>query len=342
MKKLNTFIILFLLLFAFQSGTSYAQEDVYSFMKEYLTSSESSQIEAAKKSIAKGNKMDAQIREADKKLEKYSKKKKKLEKKATDAKFLRIKQALYYDKGYKSIYDVYNEKIANVQFIYEDDEARANDLLEEAATDISTAKRKLQTYRTVSEKDLKKKYSYSKIKSDMSSVVNTEIGAIKKVIEAYSIYLEQEQKRKLEQEEKRVWNNAQSENTILAYQSYLDEYPSGKYASSARQRISDLEEAARLAKEQEEKTRSLAGLKFEVQIAASKKVIPSWQLKRIYKGGQQIKQRNYDGWFKYSVGDFSSYQEAKSFARKIKVRGAFVVAYKNSQKIDIKEAISGN
>jgi hypothetical protein len=79
-----------------------------------------------------------------------------------------------------------------------------------------------------------------------------------------------------------------------------------------------------------------------VQIAASKKVIPSWQLKRIYKGNQQIKQRNYDGWFKYSVGDFTSYQEAKSFVRQTKVRGAFVVAYKNNQKIDIKEAITGN
>ena len=342
MKNLSTFIVLISFLLAFHQGVAFAQEDIYSFMEEHLTSDESAQIDVAKRNIAKGDKMNSQIREEDKKLKKYSKKQKKLEKKATDAKILYIKQALYYDKGYKAVYDVYNEKIANVTFIYEDDEARANDLLEESATDISTAKRKLQTYRNVSPKDLKKKYSYSKVKSDMSSAINLEISAIKKVIEAYSIYLEQEQKRQLEQEEKRVWNNAQSENTILAYQSYLDEYPSGKYASSARQRISDLEEAARLAKEKEEKSRSLSGVIFEVQIAASKKAIPNWQLKRIYKGGEQIKQRNYDGWYKYSVGNFNTYQEAKSFVRSTKVRGAFVVAYKNNQKIDIKEAISGN
>ena len=342
MKNLSTFIVLISILFAFQQRVAFAQEDIYSFMEEHLTSDESAQINVAKRNIAKADKMDSQIREEDKKLKKYSKKQKKLEKKATDAKILYIKQALYYDKGYRAVYDVYNEKIANVTFIYEDDEARANDLLEESATDISTAKRKLQTYRNVSPKDLKKKFSYSKVKSDMSSAINLEISAIKKVIEAYSIYLEQEQKRQLEQEEKRVWNNAQSENTILAYQSYLDEYPSGKYASSARQRISDLEEAARLAKEKEEKSRSLAGIIFEVQIAASRRVIPNWQLKRIYRGGEQIKQRNYDGWFKYSVGNFNTYQEAKSFVRSTNVRGAFVVAYRNNQKIDIKEAISGN
>jgi len=341
MKKLGTFFILLLFLFAFQAEKAHAQ-DIYSFMEEHLNSGESAQIASAKKNIAKGDKLNSQIREEDKKLKKYSKKQKKLEKKATNAKFLRIKQALYYDKGYKMIYDVYNEKIANVSFIYEDDEARANELLDEAETDMSTAKRKIQTYRNVNEKDLKKKYSYSKVKSDMSSVVNTEVSAIKKVIEAYSIYLEQEQKKQLEEEERRVWNNAQSENTILAYQSYLDEYPSGKYASSARQRISDLEEAARLAKEQEEKTRGLAGVHFEVQIAASKKVIPKWQLQKIYKGAEQIKQRNYDGWFKYSVGNFQTYDEAKSYVRTTNVRGAFVVAYKNNQKIDIKEAVSGN
>jgi len=340
MKKLSTLIVLASFFFAFQSEIN--AQDIYSFMEEHLNSTESAKIESAKKNIAKGDKLSSQIREEDKKLEKYKKKAKKLEKKSATAKFLRIKQTLYYDKGYKMVYDVYNEKIANVSFIYEDDEARANELLDDAETDMATAKRKIQVYRTVSEKDLKKKYSYSKVKGDMASVVNSEISAIKKVIEAYSIYLEQEQKRQLEEEEKRVWNNAQSENTILAYQSYLDEYPSGKYASSARQRIQDLEEEARLKKEQEEKNRSLSGIKFEVQIAASKKVIPTWQLKRIYNGNEQIKQRNYDGWYKYSVGNFNTYQEAKAFVRMTNVRGAFVVAYKNNQKIDIKEAISGN
>ena len=342
MKKLSLIIVLFSALFVFQSESLVAQEDIYSFMKEYLTSSEASQISRAKKSISSGDKLDAQIREEDKKLEKYAKKKKKLEKKSTDAKVLRIKQGLYYNKGYSLIYNVYNDKTANVSFLYEDDEARANDLLEEAATNMSTAQRKFKVYKSVSSKDLKKKYSYKKIKGDLSSAVNMEIAGIKKVIEAYSIYLEQEQKKQLEEEEKRVWNNAQSENTILAYQSYLDEYPSGKYASSARQRISDLEEAERLAKEQEEKTRSLAGVQFEIQIAASKKAISGWTLKKIYKGKEQVKQRKYDGWYKYSIGNFSSYQEAKSNVRSTKVRGAFVVAYKNNQKIDIKEAITGN
>jgi len=171
-----------------------------------------------------------------------------------------------------------------------------------------------------------------------------EISAINKLIEAYSIYLDQESKRQLEEEEKRVWDNALSENTSLSFQNYLDEYPNGKYASDARQRVNNLEEEEeRLAQEELERQRGLTGaLVFEVQIAASRKQIPSWRLAKFYRAKDEIKMKHYDNWYKYSVGEFKSYEQAKSFVKTLKVRGAFVVAYKNNQKIDIKQAISGN
>ncbi len=191
-------------------------------------------------------------------------------------------------------------------------------------------------------KDLKKKISYQKLKSDMSSSINMEISAIKRLIEAYSIFLDQESKRQLEEEEKRVWNNALSENTSLSYQNYLDEYPNGKHASEARNKINDLEaEEARLAQEEMDKQRSLSGaVVFEVQIAASRRQIPSWKLAKIYRAKDEIKMKNYDKWFKYSVGEFNTYEKAKAFVKTLRVRGAFVVAYKNNQKIDITEVVS--
>jgi len=345
MKKLSILTILFLSVFLFRSEISFAQtDDVYSFMEEYLTADESSQINRAKSSITKGDKLTSNIREADKKIEKYFKKKKKKgEKKSVEVKTLRIKQALYYDKGYALIFNVYNDKIGESTFLYNDDEARANNLLEEAATDMATAKRKIKTYRSVTEKDLKKKYTYSKLKSDLSSAINMEISAIKRLNEAYSIYLDQEAKKQLEDEENRVWNNALSENTALSYQNYLDEYPNGKYSSKARRKVNELEaEEARLAQEQKDKQRSLQGLVFEVQIAASRKPISKWQLTKFYPAKDEIKTRHYDNWYKYSVGKFQDYEQAKSFKKTLRVKGAFVVAYKNEQKIDIKRAISGN
>lgn len=346
MKKLSILTILFLSAFVFRNELIYAQSnDVFSFMEDYLTADEANQINRVKLSIDKGDKMNSSIRTEDKKIEKYFKKKKKKgEKKSVDVKVLRIKQSLYYDKGYSLVYYVYSEKISECTFLFDDDEARVNVLLEEVATDISTAKRKLKPYRNASAKDLKKKYSYSKLKNDLSSAINMEISAIKKLNKAYSVYLDQESKKQLEEEEKRVWDNALSENSSLSFQNYLDEYPNGKYASDAQQRVEELEtEEARLAQEELEKQRGLYGaLVFEVQIAASRKQMPSWKLAKFYPAKEEIKMKHYDNWYKYSVGKFITYDQAKAFVKTLKIRGAFVVAYKNNQKIDIKKAISGN
>ncbi len=346
MKKLSILIILFLSVFVFRAELVYAQsDDVFSFMEEYLTTDEASQIDRAKSSIAKADRMNSSIRTEDKKIEKYFKKKKKKgEKKSVEVKTLRIKQALYYEKAYTLVYNVYSEKIGESTFLFADDEARVGDLLDEAETDLASAKRKIKPYKNTTTKDLKKNVGYSKLKGDISSAVNLELSAVNRLVEAYSIYLDQESKKQLEEEEKRVWDNASSENTALSYQSYLDEYPTGKYASQARQKVRELEqEEARLAQEELDRQRSLAGaLVFEVQIAASRKPISKASLTRLYRAKNEIKMKHYDKWYKYSVGKFSSYNEAKAFVKKLRVRGAFVVAYKNDQKVNIKEAISNN
>jgi len=339
MKKLSIIPLLIFLLSVFQINNVYAQDDIYTFMEEHLTSSEKDQIDRAKSYIEKGDRLNSQISQAERKIKKH-KGKKKYEKKSVDAKTLRIKQALFYEKGLVGIYSVYGEKVATCVFLYDNDEKRVNDMQEEASDDFNSGKSKLKAYKKVSKKDLKKKVKHARLVSDLETSYSLKNSGIKKLIEAYGVYLEQETKRQLEEEEKRVWDNASSENSILAYNNYLSEYPSGKYASEARNNISDLEELAKKTKEDEERMRSMANIKFHVQLAASKKPLSKWKIKRFYKGSKQVVMKHYDVWYKYSIGEFNSYEEAHAFKKTIKVKGAFVVAYQNDRKInDINDAI---
>ena len=78
---------------------------------------------------------------------------------------------------------------------------------------------------------------------------------------------------------------------------------------------------------------------YRVQIAASKKPIPLAQLQKIYSSGGTIYTSIEDGWYKYSVGMFDNYHDAKKFKINIGVKDAFVVAYKNNHRINITEAM---
>jgi len=342
MKKLA--IITFLLFLGLMHTPEiFAQDsDLTSFMDEHLTDDEKEQVNRAKESIAKGDKMDAQIKEEDSKIQKYfSKKQKKGEKKSVEVKTLRIKQALYYEKGYALIYNVYSQKLSECVFAFEDDEAKVKELLDDAATDNSGAKRKMKDYKEVAVKDLKKDIQYSKLKSDLQGAMNLYTSGIKKLIEAYSIYLDQETKKQLEEEENRAWQSALSDNTIYSFQNYLNDFPNGKYAAEARSQISDLEEQER-RKAEEEKSRSLTGdLVFQVQIAASKVSLPKWKIAKFYKATDEVTMKNYDGWFKYAVGSFNNYADAKKFVKATRVRGAFVVAYRNGEKVIITKEMQG-
>ncbi len=76
-------------------------------------------------------------------------------------------------------------------------------------------------------------------------------------------------------------------------------------------------------------------LVFTVQIRASKK-----KLKR-YSSVDNVLIFNEEGMYKYRLGSFRTYQEAKSFRRTLlqKFPGAFVQAVKNNQPISIQEAL---
>jgi len=78
---------------------------------------------------------------------------------------------------------------------------------------------------------------------------------------------------------------------------------------------------------------------FRVQIAASKKPLKIEKLKSIYYADDIINTIIEDGWYKYSVGLFETYHEAKKFKTNIGVSDAFVVVYKRGKKIEVSEAL---
>jgi hypothetical protein len=76
-------------------------------------------------------------------------------------------------------------------------------------------------------------------------------------------------------------------------------------------------------------------LVFKVQILASRVPATEKELKQKYGGDMKITNFSEDQWYKYSVGEFSSYDEAKQCRTSTNVDDAFIIAYINNVKVHI-------
>ncbi|MEN8119560.1 MAG: hypothetical protein ABFS35_04410 [Bacteroidota bacterium] len=79
----------------------------------------------------------------------------------------------------------------------------------------------------------------------------------------------------------------------------------------------------------------IPGLIFKIQIAASKTPLSIAALRKIYYADDIINTVIENGWYKYSVGMFDTYREARKFKMIIGVRDSFVVVYKRGKKIEV-------
>jgi len=71
---------------------------------------------------------------------------------------------------------------------------------------------------------------------------------------------------------------------------------------------------------------------YRVQIAANKTQLTQRALSKMYYGNKKVEMLNEDGWFKYSIGDFYTYENADKFRKQCGVKNAFIVAYRKGQK----------
>ncbi|MBU8891964.1 MAG: hypothetical protein KOO66_04245 [Bacteroidales bacterium] len=77
---------------------------------------------------------------------------------------------------------------------------------------------------------------------------------------------------------------------------------------------------------------------FKVQIAADKRQLTSEKLHAIYSGHEKINKFEEDNWYKYSVGEFNNFNDANEFRKKCGAKGAFVIAFKGNNKMNVLEA----
>jgi hypothetical protein len=81
---------------------------------------------------------------------------------------------------------------------------------------------------------------------------------------------------------------------------------------------------------------------YEVQIAAHTVPITAKYIKEnIYNGKYNVLERREEGWFKYTIGHFKTFEEAYKLLNQVNIDKAFVVAYKNEKRVPIKEAEQG-
>ncbi len=77
------------------------------------------------------------------------------------------------------------------------------------------------------------------------------------------------------------------------------------------------------------------GFIYRVQIVACRIQVDSKSLKNIYRGGMKIIELNEDNWYKYAIGEYKTYAEARHLRDALKIPGAFVIAYLNGKRIQI-------
>jgi len=84
---------------------------------------------------------------------------------------------------------------------------------------------------------------------------------------------------------------------------------------------------------------------YKIQIAATRKspTRNDEYFENKYHLGQHVDITEHDGWRKYMLGNFDSFMSAHNFSLKIreKIPDAFVVAYRNAERIPLKDAVMG-
>ncbi|HEY4788197.1 MAG TPA: hypothetical protein VIH57_19215 [Bacteroidales bacterium] len=82
------------------------------------------------------------------------------------------------------------------------------------------------------------------------------------------------------------------------------------------------------------------GFTFRVQIVACRVPLDKKTLNGIYDGPLQILELIEDNWYKYAIGEFTTYNSARQLRDKSTIPGAFVIAYLNGKRIKITPVIA--
>ncbi len=345
--------VLSLLMFLF-IGQLLAQTDI--FYTEGLSTEDKSLVRKAQSDIQRADRYyqsSLKIYNQYRALLESSKKskQKKGEKKTVQGK-LNLKQAAYYyDKGYSTLFEIYFNHVANIKFQLEENQQKAKQLASEAEGLFNQGQKMLKTTQNYTEKDFKKRVKFKKMLNTVNNGRDNELKAIRLLIEAIKIYNnETAQIQQMRKADDQAWQKALNENTIDAYQSYISNFPTGRHISEARAKIEELKQQQLNQTDTtilDYTNNPTIDLVYRVQILADKKPWSASRIRsKIYryygKDGKPTYKLVINGWYKYYVGEYKTYAEAKTVADAMGLTvktGPFVVAFLNGEPIDIKKAI---
>lgn len=342
MKRIITTISAALLLMT-ASLTAKAQVDpaMFETVMDLVSDDQSNSIVRIQEDIAKADKLIVNADAEDNKNAKFlnSQKKgkqKKGEKKAAPAKDVRIKASKLYEKSYGSLIEIYKTIIEDGTFEFQADKSAAEDYLAEAEQTLKDGSDKLAPYSKMNTKTLETT-NYNKLKSDMSACKQKFQNAGAQAYEAVKLLAQQaDKKQKEDAAEQSFWNNCVNTNTIDSYNRYLSKYPSGRYVNDARRRIANLQQMAMVKKPTSDDVNE--GLCYRIQILADTKPWSARKLQRLYRGGLKIDERQSDGYYKYWVGCYRTYNEAQAAEQSMKLKESFIVCFNNGSQIHVSEA----
>ncbi|HRG58146.1 MAG TPA: hypothetical protein PK323_04265 [Bacteroidia bacterium] len=86
----------------------------------------------------------------------------------------------------------------------------------------------------------------------------------------------------------------------------------------------------------------VAGLVFKVQVCATHRTVDATFVKNNYKLTEEVVQEMHEGWFKFTVGGYGQYVEARNKREELapfNLPGPFVTAYNNGNRITVQEAL---
>jgi hypothetical protein len=298
------------MLFLFFSGSMFSQSLSYSAAESLLDDAQMKILKNADKFINRAEKSISDAARIEDKYEKFKvKKKKKYDKKTAEAKKLRIEAERNYLKAYQDATEVWSKVINDATFYNDNDRNRANALNEDALDLIDQADNKMKSYNSsIMDSKALKTMPSSSVLSACNSARNFKESAFNKQKQALDLVMEQNAKKEKDEADNRAWQTAQDINTIAAYQDYINNNPDGKYVSNARQMIQMLEEEA-----EKDTQPDVGDYKFQVQIAASRTPLSTYELRARYSNTGEIDRVKVGSMFKYRVGEFYNYADAAKF-----------------------------
>ncbi len=343
-------------------------------MRKILNDADERKIEKAGKLERKIQRSKARAKKYFDKAKKFEQKYKKKKKSRFERKYKKFEQkgidetreaVNYSSQMHKIIFDVYKANFKRAKDKSNAFNIPMGEKLEKEAEEFMQQARSIQSsLKMIKEKD--------DLLESMDLITKLEQKAIAKQLAAYGVYFSKEE---IIDEDKAAWEEAMSVHTIEAYEKYIQDFPSGKYVNLAKQEMEKLQEMqaenrawhlatqrntissyqvylndfpagryvnqAKAAIENLRKRREQSNqIVFKVQVLAlSETPISENKLQQILQTSHSIEKEEAGGWYKYSIGSFSSYNEAKDYKLNLSVDDAFVVAYKNGVRISIEEAI---